>query len=117
MGPKQEEETTLSLRKRNEELERELRKSKEREEQMKQELQRAWERLKIAEEGEERLCSQLAELEAESVIDARASHARILSLMEQLSQPHSLPSDPKKLFYEKCSSNNIWLHRCMWGPL
>ncbi|KAK7845212.1 hypothetical protein CFP56_009868 [Quercus suber] len=52
MGPKQEEETTLSLRKRNEELERELRKSKEREEQMKQELQRAWERLKIAEEGE-----------------------------------------------------------------
>ena len=74
---------------------------------MKQELQRAWERLKIAEEGEERLCSQLAELEAESVIHARASHARILSLMEQLSQPHSLPSNPKKLFYEKCSSNNI----------
>ena len=107
MGPKQEEETTLSLRKRNEELERELRKSKEREEQMKQELQRAWERLKIAEEGEERLCSQLAELEAESVIHARASHARILSLMEQLSQPHSLPSDPKKLFNEKCSSYNI----------
>ncbi|KAK9989571.1 hypothetical protein SO802_029810 [Lithocarpus litseifolius] len=93
MGPKrEEEETTLSLRKRNEELERELRKSKEREEQMKQELQRAWERLKIAEEGEERLCSQLAELEAEAVIDARASHTRILSLMEQLSQPQTLPS-------------------------
>lgn len=92
MGPKQEEETTLSLRKRNEELERELRKSKEREEQMKQELQTAWERLKVAEEGEERLCSQLAELEAEAVVHARASNARILSLMGQLSQPHALPS-------------------------
>lgn len=113
MGPKQEEETTLSLRKRNEELERELRKSKEREEQMKQELQRAWERLKVAEEGEERLCSQLAELEAEAVVHARASNARILSLMGQLSQPHTLPSWSEKdyflrLSYEKCSSYNIY---------
>lgn len=109
MGPKQEEETTLSLRKRNEELERELRKSKEREEQMKQELQRAWERLKVAEEGEERLCSQLAELEAEAVVHARASNARILSLMGQLSQPHTLPSWSEKIIFWDCLMKSVHL--------
>lgn len=73
------------LQKRNDELEKELKISLEREENMKQELQRTWERLRVAEEAEERLCSQLGELEAESVDQARAYRVRLMSLMEQLS--------------------------------
>ncbi|KAK9292845.1 hypothetical protein L1049_020825 [Liquidambar formosana] len=86
LGMELEEE----MRKRNEELERELKKSQEREEKMRLELQRTWERLRVAEEAEERLCSQLGELEAEAVDQARAYHARILSLMDQLSQAQKL---------------------------
>ncbi|QCE15425.1 protein RESPONSE TO LOW SULFUR 2-like [Vigna unguiculata] len=78
------------LKKRNEELEKELRESKEREEQMKRDLQSARERLRVAEEAEERLCSQLGELEAEAVYQARDYHAQIVSLMEQLSRAQSL---------------------------
>ncbi|KAI9156601.1 hypothetical protein LWI28_009293 [Acer negundo] len=78
------------LRKRNEELERELKKSQEREEQMKVELRNTWQRLQLAEEAEERLCSQLGELEAEAVDQARDYHARILSLISQLSQANKL---------------------------
>ncbi|KAI5405338.1 hypothetical protein KIW84_052203 [Lathyrus oleraceus] len=78
------------LKKRNEELEKELKESKEREEQMKRQLQSAWERLRVAEEAEERLCSQLGELEAEAVYQARDYHDRIVSLMEQLSRAQSL---------------------------
>lgn len=78
------------LKKRNEELERELRESKQREEQMRRQLQRAWERLRVAEDAEERLCSQLGELEAEAVHQARDYHARIVSLMDQLSRAQTL---------------------------
>ncbi|KAJ4726791.1 putative Response to low sulfur protein [Melia azedarach] len=81
-------EKEQDLRKRNEELERELKKSKEREEQTRLELQRTWDRLRLAEEAEERLCSQLGELEAEAVNQARDYHAHIISLMDQLSQAH-----------------------------
>lgn len=80
------------LRRRNEELEKELKKSREREEMMKEELQRTWQRLRLAEEAEERLCSQLGELEAEAVNQARDYHARIVSLMQQLSQANLLIS-------------------------
>ncbi|XP_057976836.1 protein RESPONSE TO LOW SULFUR 3-like [Malania oleifera] len=79
-----------ALWRRNEELERELEKSREREERMREELQRTWERLRVAEDGEERLCFQLGELEAEAVDQARDHRARILSLMDQLSQAHKL---------------------------
>ncbi|PSS04525.1 Protein RESPONSE TO LOW SULFUR like [Actinidia chinensis var. chinensis] len=78
------------LRRRNEELERELKKSLEREDKMKQELQRTWERLRVAEEAEERLCTQLGELEAEAVDQARAYRARFLGLMDQLSAAQKL---------------------------
>ncbi|WJX34446.1 hypothetical protein P8452_22559 [Trifolium repens] len=78
------------LKKRNEELEKELKESKEREEKMRQQLQSAWERLRVAEEAEERLCSQLGELEAEAVYQARDYHDRIVSLMDQLSRAQSL---------------------------
>merc|ERR1711974_336156 len=73
------------LRRRNEELERELKISLEREEKMKNELQKTWQRLRVAEDAEERLCSQLGELEAEAVDQARAYRERLVSLMEQLS--------------------------------
>ncbi|EEF50902.1 protein RESPONSE TO LOW SULFUR 2 [Ricinus communis] len=86
---KQEEE---QLKMRNEELEKALKESKEREGEMREELQRAWHRLRIAEEAEERLCSQLGELEAEAVNQARAYNARILFLMDQLS--HLSPAAP-----------------------
>ncbi|KAI9102141.1 hypothetical protein K1719_023651 [Acacia pycnantha] len=80
----------LQLKKRNEELEKELRQSKEREELMRRELQSAWERLRVAEDAEESLCSQLGELEAEAVHQARDYQARIVTLMEQLSQAQNL---------------------------
>lgn len=87
---KVEEKELQILKKRNEELEKALKESKLREEQMRAELQRTWHRLGVAEEAEERLCSQLGELEAEAVNQARAYNARILSLMDQLSQAHNL---------------------------
>ncbi|XP_020229099.1 protein RESPONSE TO LOW SULFUR 2 [Cajanus cajan] len=96
IGGKQDKKTPPAaaeeseLKKRNEELEKELRESKEREEQMKRQLQSAWERLRVAEEAEERLCSQLGELEAEAVYQARDYHARIVSLMDQLSRAQGL---------------------------
>ncbi|PON31470.1 hypothetical protein TorRG33x02_205290 [Trema orientale] len=86
--PNLEEDQTL--KKRNEELEQELRRSQEREEEMKTELVKAWRRLRVAEEAEERLCSQLGELEAEAVDQARSDHARIVSLMDQLSRAQQL---------------------------
>lgn len=86
MKMKEEEE----LRRRNEELERELKKSREREEKMRQELRRTLERLSVAEEAEERLCSQLGDLEVEALEQAREYHARIVSLMDQLSQAQKL---------------------------
>ncbi|KAI4306594.1 hypothetical protein L6164_029855 [Bauhinia variegata] len=85
-----QETPALELKKKNEELEKALSQSKEREEQMKRELQSACERLRVAEEGEERLCSQLGELEAEAVLLARDYHARIVSLMKQLAQAQNL---------------------------
>ncbi|KAB2016971.1 hypothetical protein CXB51_019328 [Gossypium anomalum] len=78
------------LRKRNQELEKELKESREREEQMRKELRKMWERLRVAEEAEERLCSQLGELEAESVNQARAYNSHILTLMDQLSKGNNL---------------------------
>ncbi|XP_044505770.1 protein RESPONSE TO LOW SULFUR 3-like [Mangifera indica] len=79
-------ESEEDLKRRNEELERELKKSREREEQTRVELQKVLARLRLAEEAEEMLCSQLGELEAEAVTQARAYHAQIISLMNQLSK-------------------------------
>lgn len=82
--------TSLQLKKRNQELEDELRESNEREEKMRSQLQGARERLRVAEDAEERLCCQLGELEAEAVLHAREYHARVVSLMDELSRAHSL---------------------------
>ncbi|KAL9164266.1 hypothetical protein ABFS82_06G094800 [Erythranthe guttata] len=79
-----------SVERRNEELEKELKNSMEREAGLKQELQRAWERLMVAEEAEEHLCSQLGDLEAEAADQAREYRAQIIILMEQLSVAQKL---------------------------
>ncbi|MCE3217073.1 hypothetical protein HAX54_010264 [Datura stramonium] len=83
-------EASEVLRKRNDELEKELKKSVEREEKMREELEKTWKRLKVAEEAEERLCSQLGELEAEALDQARAYRVRVINLMEQLSAAQKL---------------------------
>ncbi|MCL7028651.1 hypothetical protein MKW94_006828 [Papaver nudicaule] len=78
------------MKQRNEELESELQKSLEREEQMRAELEKTTERLYVVEEAEERLCSQLGELEAEALDHIRLYQDQIRSLNEQLSQAQSL---------------------------
>ncbi|KAH6815402.1 response to low sulfur 2 [Perilla frutescens var. frutescens] len=83
-----------ALQRRNEEFEREVKKSLEREERMKEELMRAWGRLRVAEEAEEQLCCQLGELEAEALNQAREYRARIMELMDHLSHAHSLLPEP-----------------------
>uniref|UniRef100_A0A7C8YZ91 Uncharacterized protein n=1 Tax=Opuntia streptacantha TaxID=393608 RepID=A0A7C8YZ91_OPUST len=80
----------MDLEKYNEELERKLRESLMREEKTKAELRRALERVRVAEEAEEMLCSQLGDLEAEAVDQARYFHAQISALMEELSQAQAL---------------------------
>ncbi|KAI4340965.1 hypothetical protein MLD38_025750 [Melastoma candidum] len=74
----------LNLRKRNEELQRELRRSLKREETTRSEMERGWARLHAVEEAEERLCSQLGELEAEAYEQARRYRVRIAELTEKL---------------------------------
>lgn len=86
-------ESQEALKRVNEELQKELRSSLEREERMKEELQRTWARLQLAEEAEERLCSQLGELEAEAVDHVRESTAQIALLMDKLSLAHKLLRD------------------------
>ncbi|KAF8008273.1 hypothetical protein BT93_K2063 [Corymbia citriodora subsp. variegata] len=88
--PSRAEPEEKALMRRNEELERELRESRAREERSRDELRWTAERLRVAEEAEERLCSQLGELEAEAVVQARESRARVVLLMEQLSQAQRL---------------------------
>ncbi|KAF3678313.1 protein RESPONSE TO LOW SULFUR 3 [Capsicum chacoense] len=79
-----------TLRRKNEELEKELKKSIEREEKMREELNKTSERLRVAEEAEERLCCQLGEFEAEAVDQARTYRIRIHTLMDQLSLAQKL---------------------------
>ncbi|KFK25475.1 hypothetical protein AALP_AA8G119400 [Arabis alpina] len=67
------------LRRRNKELEREV-------EEMRSEMVKLWRRTVVAEEAEERLCSQLAELEVESLDQAREYQSRVLFLMDQISR-------------------------------
>ena len=83
-------EENYDLKKRNEELERNLRESLVREKKTKEELYKALERVRVAEDGEEMLCSQLGDLEAESVDQARDFQARMLALMDQLSHAQQL---------------------------
>ncbi|EOA22448.1 hypothetical protein CARUB_v10003095mg [Capsella rubella] len=74
------------LRRKNVEMEKEV-------EEMKKEMLQLWRRTQVAEEAEEHLCSQLAELEAESLDQARDYHSRIILLMNELSRLSSSDSD------------------------
>ena len=58
------------LRQKNGEMEKAV-------EEMRKEMLQLWRRTQVAEEAEEHLCSQLAELEAESLDQARDYHSRI----------------------------------------
>ncbi|KAF6156782.1 hypothetical protein GIB67_033251 [Kingdonia uniflora] len=78
----------IFLRRRNEELEREIKKSLERESQMREALERSNQKLRLVEEAEEMLCSQLGELEAEAADQARLYYFQIKELKEQLSLAH-----------------------------
>ncbi|KAG2257594.1 hypothetical protein Bca52824_076888 [Brassica carinata] len=80
-------EEVEKLRRRNGELEREM-------EEMKKEMIQLWRRTVVAEEAEERLCSQLAELEVESLDQAREYESRVHFLVDQIS---SLPPLSKSL--------------------
>ncbi|KAL5568076.1 hypothetical protein UlMin_024651 [Ulmus minor] len=53
---------------------------------MKVELIKAWERLRVAEEAEEQLCSQLDKHEAEAVDQVHSYHMWIIFLVDQLSR-------------------------------
>ncbi|XP_078445755.1 protein RESPONSE TO LOW SULFUR 4-like [Wolffia australiana] len=75
----------VDLGKRNDELKRALDRSRRREEEALRELDRARERLRQAEEAEERLCSEVGDLEAEAFHRARAFLVQIRSLTEQIS--------------------------------
>ncbi|CAL0305362.1 unnamed protein product [Lupinus luteus] len=90
-NPSPENDTAaLELKKRNEQLEKELKESKEREEDMKRKLQSACESLRVAEEAEEMLCCQLGDLEAETVEQARDYHGKVVLLTEQLQRAQTL---------------------------
>ncbi|CAA7023288.1 unnamed protein product [Microthlaspi erraticum] len=73
------------LRRKNGEMEKAV-------EEMRKEMLQLWRRTQVAEEAEERLCSQLAELEAESLDQARDYHSRIVFLMNELSRLSSSSS-------------------------
>ncbi|KAE9605972.1 hypothetical protein Lal_00025425 [Lupinus albus] len=90
MATEVDETASSELKKRNEELEKQLRRSREREEHMQRQLLVVREQLRVAEEAEERLCTQLGDLEAEAVQQAREYHDRIVFLMDQLSRTNSI---------------------------
>ncbi|KAL2317550.1 hypothetical protein Fmac_031426 [Flemingia macrophylla] len=79
-------------KKKKEEVEEDLERSKEREEEARRQLRAALDRVRVAEEAEERLCRQLGEAEAEALQQAREYQALILALADQLSQALSLLS-------------------------
>ena len=74
------------LKRRNQELETELKKGIEREMKMREELERTKERLRLVEDAEEMLCLQLGELEAEAVMHARQYQLRVAELSDQLAR-------------------------------
>ncbi|KAG6421591.1 hypothetical protein SASPL_118148 [Salvia splendens] len=76
-----------ALRRRNVELERDLRSSLEGEERVEEELRMTWQHVRLVEEW---FCSELDELEAEVVDHAMESRAQITLLMEKLSASNKL---------------------------
>eukprot|EP00252_Welwitschia_mirabilis_P014833 TRINITY_DN32870_c0_g1_i1.p1 TRINITY_DN32870_c0_g1~~TRINITY_DN32870_c0_g1_i1.p1 ORF type:complete len:123 (-),score=18.42 TRINITY_DN32870_c0_g1_i1:152-520(-) len=81
-----EESKIAKLNDENEKLVKELQESRRREAELLEELQHVLQRCMIAEEGEERLCSHLAELEAEFVEREIAFKREIQHFRDRLSQ-------------------------------
>ncbi|KAK4489809.1 hypothetical protein RD792_000453 [Penstemon davidsonii] len=75
----------IILHKRNEDFEKELKSSLEREERTKQELLKTWKRLRVAEEGTERLICQINEFEAETIVRVREYKSHVALLTKQIS--------------------------------
>ncbi|PKA60682.1 hypothetical protein AXF42_Ash006316 [Apostasia shenzhenica] len=80
------------LRRRNLELEEQVREGRRKEEEMRRELDRTKERLRAAEEAEERICSELGELEAEAMAQAKKYNRRIKALSDCLAEAHKIIS-------------------------
>ncbi|XP_073012172.1 protein RESPONSE TO LOW SULFUR 2-like [Typha latifolia] len=78
------------LRRRNEELEKEVREATAREQATRAELEKTRERLRVVEEAEERLCAQLGDLEAEAVVQAREFRIQVKALAEELARARSM---------------------------
>ncbi|ERN08194.1 protein RESPONSE TO LOW SULFUR 4 [Amborella trichopoda] len=78
------------LKKTNEELQRELWASLEREERMREQLERVIRQLRLLEDAEERLCTQLGEVEAEALDQARTYNMQVQALTLRLSQAEAL---------------------------
>ena len=94
-----------ALRRRNLELERELRSSLEGEERVEEELRLTWQHVRLVEQ----LCSELDELEAEAVDHAMESRAQITLLMEKLSTSNKLL---QSLSLNNPSHSIIYLYLC-----
>ncbi|KAL3846034.1 hypothetical protein ACJIZ3_003437 [Penstemon smallii] len=80
----------IILQKRNEDLEKELKSSLEKEERTKEKLVKTWKRLRVAEEGKERLICQINEFEAEAVDRVREYKSHVALLTEQISLAQKL---------------------------
>nr|ABK22136.1 unknown [Picea sitchensis]ABK24318.1 unknown [Picea sitchensis] len=80
------------LRLKNKRLLQQLEESRKQEAELRAELEETRIRLHQAREAEERLCTQLGELEAESVEQARAYHQKITSLTQRLKHVEHLLS-------------------------
>ncbi|XP_020081170.1 protein RESPONSE TO LOW SULFUR 2-like [Ananas comosus] len=74
-----------ALRRRNEELEREVGEARA-------EVERARARARVAEEAEERLCAELGEIEAEGAAAAREYRAHLRALADELALARALLS-------------------------
>ncbi|KAJ1694195.1 hypothetical protein LUZ63_010893 [Rhynchospora breviuscula] len=72
------------LKRRNTQLEEQLKDFKEKEKVLRTELERTRMRLHFIEEAEERLCCQMGELEAEAVAQARVYQQHVKELSDQL---------------------------------
>ncbi|KAJ3692631.1 hypothetical protein LUZ60_011726 [Juncus effusus] len=97
------------LKRKNGELEREVRERREREGGLMADLKRMRERARLAEEAEERLCVQLGELEAEAVeqVLAYRKHIKVLADQLELVKRVMLRSDSNVSSVSSISSDSI----------
>eukprot|EP01018_Ginkgo_biloba_P026360 Gb_25238 [translate_table: standard] len=78
------------LRSRNKQLEQQLKESQRHEKELRAQLEEMRIRLSTVEEAEERLCSQLGDLEAEAVEEAQSYNREFNSLQQRLRETENL---------------------------